>query len=257
MLEKVSYVRPYSRFALIYDIMMRGLDYRAIVDKIENIIHEYDYHPRKILDLACGTGNLAVLLAQKKYEIIAVDSSEQMLRVAKQKAEKSKVPGRILFVRQDMKDLALKDRVDTAICLFDSLNYLLKMEDLESAVKNVYDVLAPGGMFIFDVNSTNKAKKIREAATNMTRGRIGKYSYVWENEVKGNIWKIRLSFSTREKGKVRTFREIHKERLYGKDEIEGILRKCGFSILRVYNGFSFENYTDGSQRILFMARKLR
>ena len=78
----------YNHFAYIYDVLMDDVDYSGWVDYIERILKIYGVKPARI-DLACGTGNITIMLKARGYDVIGIDQSEDMLSVAKDKAEKA------------------------------------------------------------------------------------------------------------------------------------------------------------------------
>lgn len=84
---------------------------------------------RTVLDLACGTGTMACLLARRGYQVTATDASEEMLTQAMGKAAafEGQPP---LFVCQSMPRLRLPEPVDAAICTLDAVNYLTRTSDL-------------------------------------------------------------------------------------------------------------------------------
>ena len=77
----------YNHFAYIYDVLMDDVDYSGWVDYIERILKIYGVKPARIVDLACGTGNITIMLKARGYDVIGIDQSEDMLSVAKDKAE--------------------------------------------------------------------------------------------------------------------------------------------------------------------------
>lgn len=107
--------------------------------------------PRTLLDLACGEGTFAVLMAQQSLKVTGVDVSPEMLRFAREKAEEAGVELR--FIEQDMRALSLPEKFDLVTCWYDSLNYLLEWEELAQTFADVARVLKPGGLFVFDMNT--------------------------------------------------------------------------------------------------------
>ena len=81
-------MNQYSDFAFVYDELMNEVDYDNWVKYIEDIIKSENVEVQNILELACGTGNLTIPLTKKNYDIAAIDISEEMLQVAREKAEK-------------------------------------------------------------------------------------------------------------------------------------------------------------------------
>jgi len=88
----------YRDFAFIYDELMNEVDYDGWVKYIEDIIKNENVKVQNILELACGTGNLTIPLTKKNYDIAGIDISEEMLSVAREKAEKEDVELVLLLI---------------------------------------------------------------------------------------------------------------------------------------------------------------
>ena len=120
------------------------------------ILKREGLRPRTAVDLACGTGSVALLLAQMGMEVIGVDLSEEMLTVAAGKTQEMDKPP--VFVRQPLQKLCLPRAVDLAVCALDSLDYITDPADCAEAIRRVYKALNPGGIFIFDGNTPEKLR---------------------------------------------------------------------------------------------------
>ncbi len=139
-----------GRHAELYDIFYSDKEYEREAGFIHECIQQHiDGPARKLLDLACGTGNHSFCLESFGYDIVATDLSDDMLRVARRKARV--VGSRVDFVLQDMKYLDLHQRpFDAAICLFDSIGYLVTNDALKQFFEGVHQHLRPGGLFIIE-----------------------------------------------------------------------------------------------------------
>ena len=93
----------YSDFAFVYDELMNEVDYNGWVKYIEDIIDSEGVKVKNILELACGTGNLTIPLTKKNYDIAGIDISDEMLSVAREKAEKEGVE--LVLLQQDISEL--------------------------------------------------------------------------------------------------------------------------------------------------------
>lgn len=93
----------YEQFALLYDELMNDVPYDKWVEFTEESLQQADMKEAKILDVACGTGNVTLPLVQKGYDVIGVDLSEEMLAVAQQKLGEAGYF--IPFYQQDMRSL--------------------------------------------------------------------------------------------------------------------------------------------------------
>jgi len=144
----------YTLLPAVYDRWQAtyGKDYSTLIlPRLLRTFRTYGIPATRLLDVACGTGTLALLLRPYGWRVWAVDGSEGMVRRARAKC----APHRsvISVGRQDMRSLKLKERVDVCTCLFDSLNHMLTVRDVESTLAGIARVLNPGGWFIFDVTN--------------------------------------------------------------------------------------------------------
>ncbi len=105
-----------------------------------------------ILDIACGTGTLAIDLAKRGNDILRIDLSPEMIAIARAKAASAMLTN-IAFQTADMKSFIPDRQFDGALCTYDSLNYLLESRALISTFQNVSFALTPGGFFVFDFNT--------------------------------------------------------------------------------------------------------
>ena len=149
-------MNAYISLAESYDRLTNDVDYGAVVDFYQQILDREGLKPRTAVDLACGTGSVAMILAQKGLSVTAVDLPEEMLCVASQKAMEAGVPVR--FVCQNLAYLHLPRGVDLAVCALDSMDYITDPVECEAAIHRVYRALNPGGCFIFDVNTPEKLR---------------------------------------------------------------------------------------------------
>lgn len=100
----------------------------------------------EILDLCCGTGNVARALSERGFSVTGVDGSRQMIRLARENAPAAR------FIVADARRFRLAAARDAAICMFDSLNHIVNTTELAAVFRRVYRALKPGGAFVFDLN---------------------------------------------------------------------------------------------------------
>ncbi|MCL2604980.1 MAG: class I SAM-dependent methyltransferase [Defluviitaleaceae bacterium] len=244
----------YKGFAAVYDtFMVRDIPYDAWADYICEIINNLD-KCEIILDLACGTGNMTLRLAERGYDMIGTDASEDMLALAQDKAFEA--DRRVLWLAQDMRALDLYGTVDAVTCVCDGMNYILESDELKEVFKRVRLFLNPGGVFIFDMNTEYKFKEV------LAEGTFGDSfegaEYQWDNvyDAKTMINEYRLSFSSlrRDPG-LRSFEnEIHRQRAYDIGEISNWLMDAGFSSIRLRDGYTHEPPKADTARVVFICR---
>lgn len=244
----------YHALAVSYDRLTNDVDYQATVGFYEKILQREGLSPRTAVDLACGTGSVALLLARKGMDVIGVDLSEEMLCIAQQKAEGIGRPP--LFICQPLQQLHLPRGVDLAVCALDSLDYITDPKDCEAAIRRVYKVLNPGGCFIFDVNTP---QKLRAMDGQVFLDEDDDVYCVWRGsfDEKTNICSYGMDLFQR-MGNVwqRSFEE-HREYAYSADQLIGYLRSAGFTDIAVYGDRKFADPGPDEQRIYLKARKGR
>lgn len=128
----------------------------VVVEKTLGILMESGIEPPgPIVDLACGTGLIAWPMAESGWDVVAIDQSTEMLAVAREKSADydQLVVKQIQWVKGDMRDFTVSQPVPVVVCYADSLNHLLTPDDLQKAFVSVFRALAPGGLFLFDLNS--------------------------------------------------------------------------------------------------------
>ena len=247
-------IKPtYSVLAEIYDDVMIGVDYETWTDYIDEIIYQYHPDAVSVLELACGTGTMALSLEElAAYDITATDGSEEMIRVAKQKAASGRSD--VEFLTRNFLNLKMDQTFDVAFMVFDSLNYLHSEQDILKLHSEVKKVLNPGGIFIYDF-TTPRNSRIAIKHLNNESKRVNnlyryhrKSSYNAKNREHTN--RFRIEKLSNENGNVAaTFHEKHLQKIYTLPEIENIVKKTEFSILNAFDGFALEPAHEKSLRI--------
>jgi len=114
---------------------------------------------RDMLDLCCGTGQLALYFMEKGYRVTGLDLSPAMLELARENA--AHVPGgeKIRWIQGDASQFEINDQFGLVVSTYDALNHLPGMDALRSCFHCVSRVLLPGGVFIFDLNTRNGLRR--------------------------------------------------------------------------------------------------
>ena len=247
-------MNAYHALAASYDRLTNDVDYEATVEFYMQILRREGLRPRTAADLACGTGSVTKLLAEKGYRVVAVDMSEEMLTEAVQKVQDMDRPPR--FVCQKLQELWLPRGVDMAVCALDSLDYITNPDDCAEAIRRIYKALNPGGIFIFDVNTP---EKLRAMDGQVFLDEDDDVYCVWRGEFdeKTNICSYAMDLFQRS-GSVwhRSFEE-HCEYAYSQAQLTACLKNAGFTSIEVYGDRKFDAPGAGEQRIYFKARKGR
>ena len=214
----------------------------------------------RVLELGCGTGKMTRLLAQAGYDMIGVDYSEEMLQIAREAAWGERGPQNtdILYLLQDMREFELYGTVRAVVSVCDSLNYILKEEELLKVFRLVNNYLDPGGVFIFDLNTPYKYREILGENTICENREQG--SFIWENfyeeEEQVNQYDLTLFIRDREHpGLYRKYEETHVQRGYEAGRIEELLQQAGMEFIAAYDAFTREPVKADSERIYVIARE--
>ncbi|HJA63810.1 MAG TPA: methyltransferase domain-containing protein [Candidatus Intestinimonas stercoravium] len=244
----------YEALAARYDVLTRDVDHGRWADYVQRHFARCAIPVHTVLDLACGTGALTCLLAERGYEMIGVDQSGEMLAVAAEKART--VSGEPpIFLQQSMQRLDLYGTVDACICCLDSVNYVTRPADLRRAFQRVHLFLMPGGLFLFDVNTPEKLRGLDgQAFIDETEDTYCVWRAEWSRRSRTCTYGMDLFF-LEENGLWRREEEVHVERAYELDELEEMLREAGFTDVRRYGELKLRAPAAGEQRVFFAARK--
>ena len=244
---------PYEKFAYPYDRMMANVNYVRWATYIQALFRHYKSEPRKILEIACGTGALTVLMAERGYEMYGLDRAEGMLTVARQKAEERRLD--IPFIRGDMRHFDLQEQFDAVLCIYDSINYAVDEAELEAVFRAVSKHLTPSGLFIFDI--TTERNIVRHFHGQTFAENHPDYSYMWQNmyTYHNRICRTLLTFFIREGKLFRRFEEVHIQKLFEVSTVKKLLKQTGYKVLSAYDMYTFNRWNRHSDRINFTARK--
>ncbi len=255
----------YGGFAGVYDELMDNVPYEQWSRMLDTLIRKYgvsrpergveetlESERNQVLDLGCGTGTMAELMYGLGYDVMGVDLSEDMLNAAMEKREKS--GSGILYLRQDMRELELYSTVGTIYSVCDSLNYILKEEELLQVFSLVNNYLFPGGIFVFDFNTDYKYREIIGDAT-IAENRED-CSFIWENyydaETGFNEYDLTV-FVRKEEDIFRRYREVHIQKGYTLEQMTELLARAGMVFLEAHDADTLGPVEPKSARIRIVA----
>lgn len=254
-----TYGEMYGGFAGVYDRFMDNVPYEEWCGRLTALLREHGCEGGLLADLGCGTGTMTELLAEAGYDMIGIDSSEEMLEIAMDKRERSGHD--ILYLLQDMREFELYGTVGGIVCVCDSINYITDYRDLVQVFRLVNNYLDPGGVFIFDFNTLHKYRDIlgdRTIAENRETE-----SFIWDNyfDEESRINEYELAVFVREGACAdgtplyRKYEEVHYQKAYETEELKQALREAGLEFEAAYDGFSGEPARADSERICVVARE--
>ena len=245
----------YSCFAQFYDILTQNIPYRERGEYFHALFQKYGLPGKIVLDLACGTGSLTEVLAEKGYDMIGVDGSEDMLAEAINK--KYENGSSALYLCQDMTELDLFGTIDGCVCALDSVNHVTDPKALSDAFGKVSLFLAPGGVFIFDANTVYKHEHV-----------LADQTYVYDLDGLCCVWQngpcvdrtvdITLDFFAEvEEGLYERETEYFSERAYTHEELCRMLEENGLILLDTFAGDTFDPPAEDTQRVVYVARSAK
>jgi ubiquinone/menaquinone biosynthesis C-methylase UbiE len=242
----------YERYATIYDANQMGFSERMI-PYLQQVLDRQGVTGDKAVDVACGTGTVALWLAGRGWRTYGVDASPAMLAQARLKAEGAGCELRLL--QADMRAFSLPERVDLATCFFDSLNYLLTPMDLQQAFTCVARALRPGGAFIFDMNTPYALAEVWDHNCFFTEDEqislIMQSDYLDEaHTVTVQVVAFVCHGETYER-----IAETHVERGYAEPTVAAALERAGLVPVTRYDCFGFDPPRSRTERILWVAAR--
>lgn len=226
---------------------MEEVDYNGWIQYILDVVELFDVKLSPILDITCGTGNSILPFKESDIKIIGVDNSLEMLKFAKLKLPES------TFIQASAQNLPFSHYFNSAISIFDSLNYILEYKDLLDAFYSVAESLLSQSHFIFDMNTPYGLEIISHH--NIRRENEGIIS-VWRNlyNKKEKLLTLHLTLFIKKVNMWSRIDEIHRERGYSEDDVVMGLKKTGFKVLGTFKCFEQSNVDRFTKRILYVAK---
>ena len=242
----------YDRYAQVYDDSGQVHFSLRMIAYLSTLLPRLGFIGESALDLACGTGTLALSFAQRGWRTLGIDASPAMLAEARRKAAELGLV--VEFSQQDMRSFALPAPVDLVTCCYDSINYLLSRDDLAATMARVAAALRPGGLCLFDVNTLWFYEQLHpgvyftegEGLSVAVRGTYDAERREAEGKLvgfvrRGELWE--------------RFEETHLQRAHTEDELAAALAASGLAEIARYRCFGFEPPDAETPRLLWAARK--
>ena len=242
----------YSAFADYYDFLTENIDYNEIAEYYDRLNKKFGGIKGIMLDLACGTGSLSVILNGMGYDVIGVDISEEMLSVAVSKKHEG-----IEYLCQSMTELDMFGTIDGTICSLDSINHLESIDEVSETFKKVSLFSNKGALFMFDINTLYKHENVLSDNTFVYD--TEKVYCVWQNEYAGEgRTEIYLDFFSEdsETGLYERYSDDFSETAYPLDVIEKMLLEAGFEVCACYEYLTESEPDEKSEKVTFIARKI-
>ena len=250
----IFFAMPRLRYIYYYDLLTENVDYEKRCDYICNLLAENGIGKGILLDLACGTGSLSVLLSQRGFDVIGTDASEDMLTKAQEK--KYELAPDAIFLCQKMEELDLFGTINAAVCTLDSINHVTEEEKVKEIFRRVSLFMEDGGIFIFDVNTPYKHRKI--LADNTFVYDLDEVYCVWQNNTDEKLLttvSLDIFEYDGESDSYIRYGEEFSERGYDLDLLIDFAEKFKFEIIGIYDEMTKEPLKEDSQRAVFVLKK--
>lgn len=246
-------------YAEVYDLLNEDKDYASECDLIERLfVRESPTPVKEVLDLGCGTGRHAQLLAQRGYAVLGVDRSAPMIERARGRASKG-VPTRgLAYQVGDLRTFRTDRRFDAALMMFAVLGYQLDDEDVLAALRTARVHLRDGGLLLFDCwygpavehqRPSDRMKSVKGRAENVIR--TAKSHLDLERR------RITVEFDVQRRIRqvTRRLQETHELRFFFAADLAGFLAATGFSLQRLGVMPDFDSDPDETAwNVLALAR---
>lgn len=233
--------------AAFYDLLMDTVPYEMWVSYYLLLLAQQDVHPKRILEVCCGTGTMSELLTHEGFELAGFDLSEPMIRKARQKALEDG-----LSIRYEVADAAefdMGETYDAAFSFFDSLNYITEPERLQMAFHRVAAHLPTGGSWIFDLNTEYAFDNQMFDQENLKKKAPIRYKWVGDWDPEARLIHVYMKFWA----DGQEFEEVHVQRAHSDEEVREMLKRAGFGQIRCYHSYTLNPPRYASDRVHYTA----
>jgi predicted TPR repeat methyltransferase len=246
--------------APFYDELTDYSDYDLAMGLIEGLAERYGLAGKRLLDVACGTGNSFMPLLRRGYSVTGCDLSPAMVERARAKAD-----GRARVFVADMRELGRLGPHDLVTCIDEPLNYLLSDEDVGRFFASVAVNLAPAGLLLFDVNTV---RTYRSAFAESARYQAGGWSFLWKGEADpgfraGQTAGLTIEATTQTaRGRRRRASSRHLQRHWSRRTLKRLMSSAGLECVAVH-GMTHQGELrqpareDRHSRFIYVARLAR
>jgi len=252
-----------SLYAETYDLLYHDKDYVSECDLIERLFQDFaDCPVQSVLDLGCGTGNHAIPLARRGYEVVGLDYSASMLAQARRKTAEFCNDCTVVFYQGDLRKVDLCRRFDASLMMFAVLGYQLEDDDVLAALKTARRHLSEGGLLIFDVwygpavIYQQPSRRLKEIPTRT--GKVMRFASANLDDQR-NVCQVYFRVLRLENDQVvAETEEHHSVRYFFPESLEHFLGAADFKLVRLGGFPDFEqDANETTWNVLTVARAIR
>lgn len=262
--RQASGVTAYQNYAPYYDATGQIRFAVLMAHYVRDVLVRHPAPGRRMLDLACGTGTLALLFADEGWAAVGLDASPATLAQARAKAANLDTVGSVAFVQGDMRQPgaalagisnARPGSFDLATCVYDSLNYLLDERELAACFAGIAEALAPGGVALLDMNTHHFLEHDWLPSEVLELPGFVQVSQSHFDPATACSTMVLTGFSGDDAQGYQRFDETHVERAYPPELVAELLAAAGLLVEATYDCFTFQPLSERAQRIAWVVRK--
>jgi len=233
----------------LYPFMFPEARFESAAENVEKLIRLAEVEDGAALDLCCGPGRYAVLLAERGLTVTGVDRTPFLLDKARKRAAAANVT--VEWVQEDMRNFIRPGAFDLVINMFTSFGYFDDKDEDIAVLRNVHQSLKPGGVFLMDTMGKERLARIfhRTTADELDDDTL----LVQRHEIFDDWTRIRNEWILINGDSVRTFRFHHT--IYSGQELKDRMRGVGFSDVSLYGDLEGNEYGPDAARLIAVARK--
>ncbi len=249
---------PYGGYARIYDL--EHASYGEDLAFYANLAARCEL---PVLELGAGTGRVALHLTRLGHRVTGIDTSAEMLEVAREKTERA-IRNRVRFVQADMRSFDLGERFDLAICAYGTFQHLLTTEGQRACLASTVCHLAPGGMLVLAIRPVTSVRwsELEDTLKHQwsyhdeaTGEWFTRWTVVERHPATQTARRIHYVDRTGPDGGVRRTVVEHELRYTGRYELEALLAAAGLRGEGLYGDYDLAPYDDSSDLLIAVARR--
>ncbi|XDD51542.1 class I SAM-dependent methyltransferase [Leptospira sp. WS92.C1] len=251
----------FGKYSEYYDLLYEDKDYEGETAYVDSLLKETSpVSSFSLLELGCGTGKHAILLAQKGYQVTGVDVSKKMLTEAEERKKTLSSEAQPTFVFGDVRSVRIQKKFDIVVSLFHVMSYQTTNKDICDAFETASVHCKDGGIFLFDVwygpavltqLPETRIKRLRSKTVEITRLAESNH-FPNKNlvEVNYEVWIKDIQLD-----RVDVLKEKHPMRYFFTPELEFLLASSGFSILKTEEWMTGKKPGTDTWGVVFVAQK--
>jgi ubiquinone/menaquinone biosynthesis C-methylase UbiE len=253
--------QPYGALALHYDTVMAHVDYPGWARHLRGLwraARGRKVKPRRVLELAAGTCRFAEHPLFPDAFTVQTDLSPAMLRTAAVSLPNlSSASHKLRLAACDARVLPFPNAgFDLVVMVYDSLNYMTRPEDVRRVLDEALRVLAPGGVFLFDVTTATCSRRHFADALDFQETEAGALvrasRYDAASRTQLNLFTF---FTVGPDGRYDRAEEVHRQRIWPAAMLKKTAREAGFSVRACLADFTLKPGTDRHERLHFILQR--